>query len=100
MKIHENLLNSTTGATAIRPYRVSADTCEFRPKINFEFEGLTENEMLKALKILITAFRKVEASNDETGEVIYDHYESSEIFAPTATPTEAIDNCMMAIYDC
>ena len=81
-------------------YSITADTCELRPKIRFEYEHLTDRQMRKCVKILIAAFRQVKVTNCQTGEVILTHYESDEIFAPTATPTEAIDNCMMFIADC
>ena len=81
-------------------YSIIADTCESRPKIRFEYERMTDLQMRMCVKILITAFRQVEVINCQTGEVAYTHYESDEIFCPTATPTEAIDNCMMLIADC
>lgn len=77
------------------PYNIKADNYNSRPKIVFEYKSLTEKQMRYAVKCLATAFRKVEVISNETGEVIYDHYESDEIFCPSFTETEAIDNFMM-----
>ena len=77
------------------PYNINATNCCSNPRISFEYEKLTEKQMRYAVKCLTTAFRKVEVISNETGEVIYDHYESDEIFCPSFTETEAIDNFMM-----
>lgn len=95
MKIHENLLNIEKSAPA--PYHIIAETYESKPSITFSYDGLTERLMRVAIRCLSRAFRKIVVTNNETGEVIYDRYESDEIFCPTETPTEAIDNCMLQI---
>lgn len=77
------------------PYNIIADNFCSKPKIVFEYRDLTEKQMRYAVKCLACGFRKVEVTNNETGEVIYTHYESDEIFCPSFTETEVIDNFMM-----
>lgn len=87
----------TTNQSAPAPYHIIAETYESKPSITFSYDGLTERQTRAAIKCLSTAFRKITVTNNETGEVIYDHYESDEIFCPTETPTEAIDAFMTYI---
>ena len=89
--------NNTTTTTATATYDILAETFGGKPTITFAYNGLTERQMRVAIRCLSRAFRKIFITNSETGEIIYDHYESDEVFCPTETPTEAIDNCMLQL---
>jgi hypothetical protein len=95
MRPDNNTLTTATVRTA--SYNILAETLEGKPSIAFAYDGLTERQMRVAIRCLSRAFRKILITNHNTGEVIYDHYESDEVFCPTETPTEAIDNCMLQL---
>lgn len=98
MTIHENLLNIEMGKTAIPAiYEITAETCEGKPNIIFNYNGLTEKQVRAAIRHLSRAFRKIIVIDNEMGEVVYDHYEGDEFFRPIETPAEAIDGCMVQI---
>ena len=97
MRPDNNTLTTTATIAPSTPYDLVAENCEGKPSITFAYNGLTERQMRVAIRCLSRAFRKILITNSETGEVIYDHYESDEVFCPCETPTEAIDNCMLQL---
>jgi hypothetical protein len=56
-------------------YSINVDSCEARPKIVATFEDVPEEELENALSVAIQSFRSVEVINNETGEVVLNHYE-------------------------
>lgn len=76
-------------------YNIKATTVDHKPYVLFEYEEVTEKQMQYAIKSLPLAFREIEITNAETGEVIFTQYTSEEIFCPAFTPTESIDNFML-----
>lgn len=63
----------------IYTYYVSADTCE-SPKITVEYKGLSMEKAKHIAMVLEGAFRKVDVICEQTGEVMYNVYYSSEYF--------------------
>ena len=70
-------------------YSVTAEN-RCNPYITYHLEGLTEKQARFAIKNLWTAFRSIEVINEETGEVVFSHYEGSDFFQPSETEAEAI----------
>lgn len=70
-------------------YSVTAEN-RSNPYITYHIEGLTEKQARFAFKNLWTAFRSIEIINEETGEVVFSHYEGSDFFQPSETEAEAI----------
>lgn len=70
-------------------YAVTAEN-RCNPYITYHIEKLTEKQARFAIKNLWTAFRSIEVVNEETGEVVFSHYEGDEFFQPSETEAEAI----------
>ena len=70
-------------------YTVTAEN-RCNPYITYCIKNLTEKQARFAIKNLWTAFRSVEVVNEETGEVVFSHYEGDEFFQPSETEAEAI----------
>lgn len=69
-------------ATPTTPtYIVTADSCD-PLKVHIEVQGDYHQAMFYA-KVLRRAFRQVEVTSADTGEVMMSHYESDEIFNPS-----------------
>jgi len=71
--------NQATPTT--QTYIVTADSCD-PLKVHIEVQGNYHQAMFYA-KVLRRAFRQVEVTSADTGEVMMSHYESDEIFKPT-----------------
>lgn len=71
-------------------YTVTANSCE-NPAITVEFKGLCGNCAVEAVATLETAFRSVDVTDEETGEVVYTHYVGSDWFVPQREYGKAID---------
>lgn len=70
-------------------YTVTAEN-RCNPYITYSIQNLTEKQARFAIKNLWTAFRSIEVVNEETGEVVFSHYEGDEFFQPSETEAEAI----------
>lgn len=70
-------------------YSVSADTCE-SPKITVEYKGLSMEKAKHIAMILEGAFRKVDVICEQTGEVMYNVYYSSEYFEKCHSCSDAL----------
>lgn len=70
-------------------YTVTAQNC-CNPYITYCIKNLTKKAAYFATQNLCAAFRSIEVVNEETGEVVYSHYEGDEFFQPSATVVEAI----------
>lgn len=70
-------------------YTVTAEN-RCNPYITYTIQNLTEKQARFAIKNLWTAFRSIEVVNEETGEVVFSHYEGDEFFQPSETEVEAI----------
>lgn len=70
-------------------YSVSADTCE-SPKITVEYKGLSMDKAKQVATTLEGAFRKVDVICEQTGEVMYNIYYSSEYYNKSYTYADAL----------
>lgn len=70
-------------------YSVSADTCE-SPKITVEYKGLSMDKARQVAMALEGAFRKVDVICEQTGEVMYNVYYSSEYYNKGYTCADAL----------
>lgn len=83
MRPEERTTMSTPTYTVIAENRCN-------PYITYTIQNLTEKQARFAIKNLWTAFRSIEVVNEETGEVVFSHYEGDEFFQPSETEAEAI----------
>ena len=85
LTIHENLLNiehGKSGATVLPTYTVKADNGCYRPRIEFSHEAVPGDKAKPLVLLLTKAFRNVEVTNNETGEVMFTNYVSGDWFEP------------------
>lgn len=80
-------------------YTIKVDSCEAKPKIVTEFEGVPEARLKRVLYVATRAFRNVEAVCDETGEIECSYYESCHMHCPSFNYGEAIDMMCHEAYD-
>ena len=98
MTIHPNLLNINRECELeIATYTIKADNGRHRPRIEFSHEAVPGHKA-KPLSIILTkAFRNVEVTNNETGEVMFTNYVSGDWFEPElpiSTVLDAIDSML------
>ena len=81
MTIHPNLLNLNRDCELENAtYTIKADNGCYRPRIEFSHEAVPGHKV-KGLALLLTeAFRNVEVTNNETGEVMFTNYVSGDWF--------------------
>jgi hypothetical protein len=82
-------------------YIITADNC-MNPKITVRYEGLTEKQVLLAIRCFYGAFRSIEVICSDTGEVMYNHYVSEDFMIYTKSEAEALDelsDCLKLIKD-
>ena len=76
-------------SSTLYSYSVSADTCE-SPKITVEYKGLSMDKARQVAMALEGAFRKVDVICEQTGEVMYNVYYSSEYYNKGYTCADAL----------
>ena len=91
----KNILTTTT-ATPITTYTVTANNGNYRPRIEYSRDDLTNDNAKTIAMTLTKAFRNVEVICNETGEVVFTRYISEDWFTPIFSITEVID----LIEDC
>lgn len=63
-------------------YSVKADNCN-TPKITYEVKGLTERSALFLANHLVEAFRQVDVTCEQTGEIMFSVYYNDDFRKPT-----------------
>ena len=72
-------------------FTLTVDSCESRPQIDIRFKNIKSEHIEEAARIASAAFRQIEVTNEETGEVVFSLYIDCDWFNPTANYGEAID---------
>ena len=75
-------------------YSITANSCCF-PSVELKIISVNWHQMHQYLAVIKRAFREIEILNDDTGEVMFRHYESDEMFSPLLS----IGECISAIED-
>ena len=70
-------------------YTVTAENRQ-NPYITYCIKSLTKKQVQFAIKNLCAAFCSIEVVNEETGEVVYNHYEGDEFFQSSETEAKAM----------
>ena len=63
-------------------YTVKADNCN-APKITYEVKGLAEKSALFLANHLVEAFRQVDVTCEQTGEILFSMYYNDDFRKPT-----------------
>ena len=77
-------------------YTVSADNGS-NPKIFYEASNVNRFMASGLATILVKAFRSIVILDDETGEVMYSLYLAEDMFSPTASIAEVIEDANEAL---
>ena len=80
-------------------YKLVVDNYENTPHINATFDNVPKDRLLRAVDFAHKAFRNVEATAEETGEIIFTRYTDSEWFCPAYNCGEALDILSHICYD-
>lgn len=77
-------------------FTVTADNCE---GMEISFKGKSFCMANSIAFMLIEAFREVKIVDDTTGEVMYSHYESADLFRARKTQSTVICNVMTMLAE-
>ena len=80
-------------------YTIKLDSCESTPCIRAEFTGVPQYRLWKAIEGATKAFRSVEVTAEETGEVIFNYYVDHDWHLPDFNYGEMIDMLCHVCYD-
>lgn len=80
-------------------YTIKLDSCESKPGIESVFRGVPKERLTKAMEMAIKAFRSVEVTAEETGEIIFSYYIDYDWYLPIFNYGEMIDMLSHICYD-
>lgn len=80
-------------------YTIKLDSCETTPCINAKLKEVPHNRLQKAMEMAIKAFRSVEVTAEETGEIIFSYYVDCDWHSPIFSYGEMIDMLCHICYD-
>ena len=87
-----------TATTEAFSYSLNLRSCEANPCIEATFKGLSSSKVRLAISEAIYGFRHVEAICEQTGEVVYTNYKSSELFATLLSYGDCLDRVHAVAY--
>lgn len=79
-------------------YSLTLRSCEASPCIEATFNGLSSEQTRLAISEAIYGFRHVEAICEQTGEVVYTNYKSSELFTTLISYGDCLDRVHAVAY--
>ena len=94
MPTHNITLNTTENFS----YSLILRSCETSPCIEATFTGLSSGQISPAIAEAIYGFRHVEVVCEQTGEVVYTNYKSSELFTTLLSYGDCLDRVHAVVY--
>ena len=85
-------------ATENFSYSLILRSCEASPCIEATFKGLSSGQISLAIAEAIYGFRHVEVICEQTGEVVYTNYKSSELFTTLLSYGDCLDRVHAVAY--
>ena len=79
-------------------FTLAVDSCESRPQIDVRFKNIKHEHIEEAARIASAAFRQVEVTNEETGEIVFSLYVDCDWFNPSRTYGKTIDAINLLCY--
>lgn len=83
----------------IQTYTMKLRSCEFHPSMEVELPNISHDRIEKAINRAVMAFRSVEVTADETGEIIFSYYKDFNFFYPSFNHGEMVDILCHICYD-
>ena len=80
-------------------YLITLHSCESKPSLTAQFNEVPKERVQRAIDFAGGAFRDVEITCEQTGEVIYNSYKDADWFNPTCDYGMAIDILCHICYD-
>ena len=80
-------------------YTIKLNSCESKPCVSTEFKEVPHDRLQSAMGMAIKAFRSVEITAEETGEVIFSYYVDYDWHSPIFNYGEMIDMLCHICYD-
>ena len=80
-------------------YTLKVDSCEACPKIVAEFPNISENVIQRAIQGAKEGFRSVEVVCEQTGEIMFTYYASTDFHEPLFRYGDAIDYLTHICYN-
>lgn len=80
-------------------YTMKLDSCEGKPGIECVFHNIPEDKIRKVMEMAVKAFRSVEITAEETGEIIFSYYMDCEWHKVVFNYGEMIDILSHICYD-
>ena len=80
-------------------YKLTVDNCCSAPSIKAIFDGVPHDRIQRAFDFAKKAFRQVDATAEETGEIILSYYADEDWFWPAMNCGEALDILSHICYD-
>lgn len=80
-------------------YKLTVDNCCSAPSIKATFDGVPHDRIQRAFDFAKKAFRQVDATAEETGEIILSYYADEDWFWPAMNCGEALDILSHICYD-
>lgn len=80
-------------------YTIKLNSCESKPCVSAELKEVPHDRLQNAMGMAIKAFRSVEITAEETGEVIFSYYVDYDWHSPIFNYGEMIDILCHICYD-
>ena len=79
-------------------YRLTVRSCESKPHIEATFINIPQDRIRRLMDFAPRAFRDVEITAEETGEIIFTCYRDCDWFVPVLNYGDAIDTITCVCY--
>lgn len=80
-------------------YTIKLNSCESKPCVSAELKEVPHDRLQRAMEEAIKAFRSVEVTAEETGEIIFNYYVDYDWHLPIFNYGEMIDMLCHICYD-
>lgn len=80
-------------------YTIKLNSCESKPCVSAELKEIPHDRLRSVMTMAIKAFRSVEVTAEETGEIIFSHYVDFDWHLPIYNYGEMIDMLCHICYD-
>jgi hypothetical protein len=80
-------------------YELTINSCNSQPSIKATFEHIPASRLRRAFEFAIRTFRQVDATDEETGQVIFSHYVDADWHESVYNEGEALDILVSICYN-
>ena len=88
-----------TATPCANTYTLTVESLESRPNIKISFNGVKHNDIMVAFNVAKSAFRQIEITNEQTGEVMTTFYMSDEFHRPSRSYGDVVNYLTKFCYE-